>query len=68
MEKRGNRASTAMDDPTGTSMVRRFTDQLEGETELERATISAQERLDAEEERALDLRLQSYYENPSNHS
>ncbi|KAK7193191.1 uncharacterized protein CC84DRAFT_1250481 [Paraphaeosphaeria sporulosa] len=56
-----------MDGPTGSLMVRRFTDQLDGGTELERATISAQERLDAEEKRALDLRLQSYYEDPSDH-
>ncbi|KAF2444042.1 hypothetical protein P171DRAFT_494171, partial [Karstenula rhodostoma CBS 690.94] len=57
-----------MDDPTGSLIVRRFTDQLDGATELERATISAQERLSAQEERAIDLRLQSYYEDPSDHS
>lgn len=56
-----------MDGPTGNLIVRRFTDQLDGGTELERATISAQERFDAEEERVLDLRLQSYYEDPSDH-
>jgi hypothetical protein len=57
-----------MDEELGYRIVRRFTDQLDGSTELERATISAQERLDAEEERALDLRLQSYYEDPADNS
>lgn len=57
-----------MDPPTGSLIVRRFTDQLDGETELERATISAQERLDMQEESAADFRLQSYYEDPSDHT
>ena len=47
---------------TGTTIVRRFTDQLNGTTELEKATIAAQERFDAKEEEALDLRLRSYFE------
>lgn len=52
------------DESTGRTIVRRFTGQLEGVTDLERATIATQEKLDAEEEKAHDLRLQSYYEGP----
>lgn len=50
------------DEPACDTIVRRFTDSLDGATELERATITAQERHDAEEEREHDLRLRSYYE------
>ncbi|KAF1963983.1 hypothetical protein BU23DRAFT_494446, partial [Bimuria novae-zelandiae CBS 107.79] len=42
-------------------IVRQFTGLLEGETELEKATIAAQESRDTEEERAHRLRLQCYY-------
>ena len=54
--------SQEMNETASISLVRRFTDQLDGTTDLERATISAQENLDAEEERALDQRLRSYFE------
>ena len=51
-----------------TTIVRRFTDQLDGTTDLERATISAQEKQDTEEELALDHRLRSYYEDTADNS
>lgn len=51
-----------------TTIVRRFTGQLDGATDLERATISAQEKQDAEGELAHDNRLRSYFEDTAENS
>ncbi|KAF2656516.1 hypothetical protein K491DRAFT_777898 [Lophiostoma macrostomum CBS 122681] len=58
-------ATCVVQEDAGRTIVRRFTDQLNGETELERATIAAQEQRDEIEELAHETRLRSYYEDTS---
>lgn len=45
-------------------IVRRFTDELQGETALERATVSAQQQQDATERADRRMRLQALYQDP----
>ena len=51
------------EDDVGVAIVRRFTDQLNGDTELERITKSAQEASDEAVAREDDVRRRRYYEN-----
>lgn len=46
----------------GRMIVRRFTEELEGNTELEKATKKAQEDEDREHERAEQLRVQKIFD------
>lgn len=46
----------------GTVLVRRFTNGLNGQTTLERATISAQQEQDAENKKRMDERMRTLME------
>jgi hypothetical protein len=48
----------------GLILARRFTDELKGETTLERATISAQEQGDANEKALHRRRMEALYRDP----
>ncbi|EDU45003.1 hypothetical protein PtrSN002B_011279 [Pyrenophora tritici-repentis] len=48
----------------GAALVRRFTDELKGQTTLERATISAQQEQDALIEEQMEARMRALYKDP----
>jgi len=57
-----------VEEEVGKMIVRRFTDQLNGDPELERATKAAQEQRDEAEEAAYEMKLRSYYDDTSEDS
>lgn len=65
MARDAETAAGDFEEEVGKTIVRTFTDQLNGETELERATIEAQKQRDEADEMALDQRMRGYYEGTS---
>jgi hypothetical protein len=65
MAKSSESVTCEVQEEVGRTIVRRFTDQLNGETDLERATIIAQEQRDEAEELAHETRLRAYYDDTS---
>lgn len=55
-------ARTEIEVEEGQKILRRFTNDLDGQTTLERATIGAQQEQDAIEKEKADMRMRALYE------
>lgn len=61
-------ADRTTEDEAERRIIRRFTDELNGDNELERATKDAQQRRDEDEKAAFETRMRSYFDETSEES